>query len=226
MAITADKIWFDGELVDFEAAQVHVLTHTLHYGLGAFEGIRCYERADGRAAIFRLDEHIERLIESCHICTIQVPWSREQLAQACKEVVRANKFTDCYIRPLVFYGSEGMGIRADNLKVHVAVAAWYWGAYMGDEALEQGIRIRGFLHGFLQEGFGIGRILRERRGSGGHGYDPVFLDPVHGQTAAEMPLELKNGLSHRGQALVLLRERLSAISADAGDAIHGATRSP
>ncbi len=139
MAITADKIWFDGELVDFEAAQVHVLTHTLHYGLGAFEGIRCYERADGRGAIFRLEEHIERLIESCHISTIQVPWSQEQLVQACKDVVRANKFTDCYIRPLVFLGHGEMGLSALSNATRVAISAWKWGSYLGDEGITHGI---------------------------------------------------------------------------------------
>ncbi|MFU8805931.1 MAG: aminotransferase class IV, partial [Bradymonadaceae bacterium] len=110
MAIQADKIWMDGELIDFENAQIHVLTHSLHYGLGAFEGIRCYERADGRRAIFRLREHIRRLFETCKIAMIDVPWDQNEIELACAETVRTNKFTDCYIRPLVFLGHGEMGL--------------------------------------------------------------------------------------------------------------------
>lgn len=142
MAIEADKIWLDGELVDFADANVHILTHTLHYGLGAFEGIRCYERADGRSAIFRLREHVRRLFDSCHIATIEVPWTREEIEQACIETVRANGFADCYIRPVVFLGHGEMGLSATGNKVRLGIICWKWGAYLGDEGLTKGIRAK------------------------------------------------------------------------------------
>ena len=134
-------IWFDGKMVPWRDANVHVLTHTLHYGMGVFEGVRAYNTDQG-PAIFRLQAHTDRLFESAHIMGMKIPFTREEINEACRAAVRDNNLDTAYIRPLVFYGSEGMGIRADNLKVHVAVAAWYWGAYMGDEALEQGIKIR------------------------------------------------------------------------------------
>ncbi|QDG53310.1 branched-chain amino acid transaminase [Persicimonas caeni] len=142
MGIKSDKIWLDGEFVDFEDANVHILTHTLHYGLGAFEGIRCYQREDGKSAIFRLSEHIRRLIESCKICTIDVPFTQEQIERACIETVKVNGFEDCYLRPLVFLGHGEMGLSATSNKVRVAVIAWKWGAYLGDEGLEKGIRAK------------------------------------------------------------------------------------
>ncbi len=142
MAIEADKIWLDGELIDFEKAQVHVLTHSLHYGLAVFEGIRCYERADGRSAVFRLDEHIQRLIDSCHIATMKLTWEKEQLVEACLETIRANDFKNCYIRPLAFLGDGEMGLSATSNKVRVAVIAWPWGTYLGDEGIKNGIRAK------------------------------------------------------------------------------------
>lgn len=142
MAIKADKIWLDGELVDFEKAQVHVLTHSLHYGLAAFEGIRCYERADGRAAIFRLEEHIQRLLDTCHIATIDCPWTLEQIMEACVETVRVNGFTNCYLRPLIFLGDGEMGLAAMSNKIRLAIIAWEWGTYLGDDGLKNGIRAK------------------------------------------------------------------------------------
>lgn len=140
MAITAEKIWFDGEMIAFEDAKVHVLTHTLHYGLGAFEGIRCYKRGNNRSAIFRLEDHIRRLFESCHIVTINIPFTREQIVQACIDTVKANNFEDCYVRPVVFLGHGEMGLSAMSNRVHVSVIAWKWGAYLGDDGLNNGIR--------------------------------------------------------------------------------------
>ena len=134
-------IWFDGELVPWREARVHVLTHTLHYGMGAFEGVRAYH-ADQGTAIFALDAHTRRLIDSCKILGMKIPYSHEELNQAQVEAVRANDLDSAYIRPMVFYGSEGMGLRADNLSVHVIVAAWEWGAYLGAEGMEKGIRIK------------------------------------------------------------------------------------
>lgn len=142
MAITADKIWLDGELIDFADAKVHILTHTLHYGLGAFEGIRCYQRADGRSAVFRLREHIRRLFDTCHIATIEIPWTPEDIEKACVQTIRANKFTDCYIRPVVFLGHGEMGLAAMSNKIRVGVICWKWGTYLGDEGITRGIRAK------------------------------------------------------------------------------------
>ena len=134
-------IWFNGELVPWKEANVHVLTHTLHYGMGVFEGMRAYETPAG-AAIFRLHEHTRRLFRSAHILRMKLPYTADVINQACVTVVRENRLSTAYIRPICFYGSEGMGLRADNLNVHVAIAAWEWGAYLGDEGLEKGIRIK------------------------------------------------------------------------------------
>ncbi len=160
MGIESQKIWLDGEFVDFDKANVHVLTHTLHYGLGAFEGIRAYQRADGKTAIFRLGEHVQRLLESCHICTIDVPFTQEQLEQACIETVRVNGFTDCYLRPVVFLGSGQMGLGAMQNKVRVAIAAWEWGAYLGDDGLTKGIRakVASFNRQHVNAGMAKGKI--------------------------------------------------------------------
>ncbi len=135
------KIWWEGELVDWDQAQEHVLAHTMHYGLGAFEGIRAYNTPKG-TAIFRLDDHVRRLFETAHILAMEVPYTRDQIRQACIDSVTQNSLETAYIRPLVFYGSEGMGLHAENLSVHVSVAAWFWGAYLGTDALEKGIRIK------------------------------------------------------------------------------------
>ena len=134
-------IWFDGEMVPWREAKTHVLTHTLHYGMGVFEGVRAYE-AEGGTAIFRLQEHTNRLFDSAHIMNMKIPFSKEELNAAQRAAVRENNLPSAYIRPMVFYGSEAMGLRATGLKVHVIVAAWSWGAYMGKEALELGIKVR------------------------------------------------------------------------------------
>jgi branched-chain amino acid aminotransferase len=137
-----EKIWMDGELIPWEDANVHFLTHSLHYGLGAFEGIRCYETEDGRPAVFRLDEHVRRLFESAHIATLEVPFTRAQVRDACLETVRVNGLKSCYLRPLVFVGDGAMGLGALTNRTRVAVAAWKWGAYLGDEGVQTGIRAR------------------------------------------------------------------------------------
>jgi len=143
MVDKVDKIWLDGKLVPWDQANVHILTHTLHYGLGAFEGIRCYELHDGRSAVFRLREHIERLFASAHIVTIPITeWTVDDVIDACLETVRMNRLTECYLRPLVFMGDGTMGLAARNNRTRLAIAAWKWGAYLGDEALEKGIRAK------------------------------------------------------------------------------------
>jgi len=134
-------IWFDGEMVPWRDAKVHVLTHSLHYGMGVFEGMRAYKTAEG-TAVFRLQEHVDRLFGSAHILQMDMPFPREQVLQACCDAVTANKLDEAYIRPLGFYGSESMGVSAPNLKTHIIVAAWEWGAYLGDDALEKGVRLR------------------------------------------------------------------------------------
>jgi branched-chain amino acid aminotransferase len=134
-------IWLDGELVNWRDAKTHVLTHTLHYGMGVFEGVRAYKAEKG-TAIFRLQEHTDRLFRSAHILAMKMPFDKETINEAQKAAVRENKLESAYIRPMCFYGSEGMGLRADNLKVHVMVAAWHWGAYLGAEGMEKGIKIR------------------------------------------------------------------------------------
>jgi branched-chain amino acid aminotransferase len=131
----------DGHLVDWSEAKVHVLTHTLHYGLGVFEGVRAYATENG-TKIFRLEDHTERLFESARAVNIEIPFTKEDLNKAQKEVFRVNKLDEGYLRPMCFYGSEGMGLRADNLKVHCIVAAWEWPSYMSPEAFDNGIDIK------------------------------------------------------------------------------------
>jgi branched-chain amino acid aminotransferase len=134
-------IWFDGQMVPWRDAQVHVLTHTLHYGLGVFEGVRAYQ-TDRGTAIFRLEDHTDRFFRSAHILGMKIPYDAQTLNDAQVDVVKENGLASAYLRPLAFYGSEGMGIRADMLKTHIAIATWEWGAYLGEEGLEKGIRVR------------------------------------------------------------------------------------
>ncbi len=135
-------IWMDGKFVAWEDAQVHVLTHTLHYGLGVFEGIRCYRMTAGGSAIFRLKEHNRRLVESAHVLGIKIPFSREQIDEACVETVRRNGLAESYLRPLVFLGDGEMGLSATTNQVRVAIATWPWGKYLGDESVRSGIRMK------------------------------------------------------------------------------------
>jgi branched-chain amino acid aminotransferase len=141
MADRDGTIWLDGELIPWRDAKVHLLTHTLHYGLGVFEGVRAY-KTDRGPAIFRLQEHTDRLFRSAKIMGMAMPFNKEVINEAQKKAVRENNLESGYIRPMCFYGSEGMGIRADNLKTHVMVAAWEWGSYLGEENMMNGIRIK------------------------------------------------------------------------------------
>jgi branched-chain amino acid aminotransferase len=134
-------IWYDGKLVPWRDATTHVLTHSLHYGLAVFEGVRAYNTVNG-TAIFRLKEHTDRLFNSAHIYRMPMPYDKETIIEAHKEVVRANKLESCYLRPIAFYGSEKMGVSPRGAKTHVAVAAWPWGAYLGEEGMEKGIRVK------------------------------------------------------------------------------------
>ncbi|PIT39184.1 branched-chain amino acid transaminase [Snodgrassella alvi] len=134
-------IWFNGNLVDWRNAQTHVLTHTLHYGMGVFEGVRAYETSKG-AAIFRLQDHTKRLFNSAKITSMHLPYTQEQINQAHIEVVKANKLSSCYFRPMAFYGSNKLGVAPDQNDVQVIVAAWPWGAYLGEEGMQRGIRVQ------------------------------------------------------------------------------------
>ncbi len=141
MADRDGVIWYDGKMVPWREATTHVLTHTLHYGMGVFEGVRAYETVDG-PSIFRLQDHTDRLFRSAHILGMKMPFDKETLNEAQKAVVRDNNLKSGYLRPMAFYGAEAMGISAKTLSVHVIVAAWPWGAYLGKEALEHGIRVK------------------------------------------------------------------------------------
>ena len=140
--VTGETIWMDGEFVPWDEARVHVLTHTLHYGLGVFEGIRCYAGANGSGAVFRLPEHIDRLYASAHINMMDVPFPREQVVEACLETLRRNHLNEGYIRPLVYISDGAMGLNPADNPIRVAVIAWSWGAYLGEEGMERGIRAK------------------------------------------------------------------------------------
>ncbi|MEY3861912.1 MAG: hypothetical protein RIR60_278 [Pseudomonadota bacterium] len=141
MADRDGVIWYDGKMVNWRDATTHVLTHTLHYGMGVFEGVRAY-KTDKGTAIFRLKEHTDRLFRSAHILQMKMPYSKEEMMEAQKAAVRENNLESAYMRPMAFYGAEAMGISAKTLSTHVIVAAWKWGAYMGQDALDNGIRVK------------------------------------------------------------------------------------
>ncbi|HTZ17032.1 MAG TPA: branched-chain amino acid transaminase [Dissulfurispiraceae bacterium] len=153
------KIWMDGKLVSWDKANVHILTHTLHYGLGAFEGIRCYNTTNG-SAIFRLDEHVERLFQTAHIFLIDIPYTREEIKKAIIKTVNANKLKECYIRPLVYIGYGAMGLYPKDNPIRVAIAAWSWGAYLGEEGLKKGIRVRvsSFIRNHVNSNMSRGKV--------------------------------------------------------------------
>ncbi len=136
------KIWLDGEFIDWDDANVHILTHSLHYGVAAFEGIRAYKRADGETYVFRVREHIDRLFDSCKMCLLKPEFTRERIVGVCLDTLRVNGMPDGYVRPLVYVGEGAMGIYAPNNPVHTTVIAWPWGAYLGEEALKNGIRAK------------------------------------------------------------------------------------
>jgi branched-chain amino acid aminotransferase len=190
--LRTEKIWMDGGLVPYDQANVHVLTHSLHYGLAVFEGMRCYECQDGRSAIFRAREHIRRLFDSAHIVEMPMPFSQEEVLKACADTVRVNHLAECYLRPIAFYGQGEMGLSARGNQVRVAVAAWPWGAYLGDEGASKGVRLKTssftrYHHNSLPpnaklSGPYVNSILagyEARR----HGYDEALLLDVQGFVA-------------------------------------------
>jgi branched-chain amino acid aminotransferase len=142
MVKKGEKIWMDGELIPWDEARVHILTHTLHYGLGVFEGIRCYLCHDESSAIFRLKEHVDRLFDSAKIADLQLPFSKDEIGEGCKDTLRANGLKEGYIRPIAFISEGVMGVNPVDNPIRVAIITWPWGAYLGDEALEKGIRVK------------------------------------------------------------------------------------
>ncbi len=142
MGIESDLIWMDGELIPFENAKVHVLSHTLHYGMGAFEGIRSYTQPDGSAGVWRLHEHFERFFDSLKMMRMEIPYTEDELVQACLDTLARNRFSEAYIRPIAFYGSGAMGLGARTNPVHVVIAAWRWGAYLGEEGMSKGVSVK------------------------------------------------------------------------------------
>jgi branched-chain amino acid aminotransferase len=190
--LRSDKIWLDGELVPYDEANVHILTHSLHYGLAVFEGMRCYKSANGRSAIFRGSEHIRRLFDSAHILEMKIPFSQEEMLKSCADVVRVNRLAECYIRPIAFYGEGEMGLAARGNKVRVAIAAWPWGAYLGDDSANNGVRLKTssftrFHHNtFMAHSKASGQYINSilaayeaRR----NGYDEALLLDVNGYVA-------------------------------------------
>lgn len=182
----SDKIWMDGTLVNWQDAKIHVLTHSLHYGLAAFEGIRCYQGRSG-SAIFRLADHVDRLFESAHISMMPMPYDKKQVAEAIVETVRANRLESCYIRPLVYIGYGAMGVYPGDNPIRLAIAAWKWGAYLGEEALVKGMRacVSSFTRHHVNvsmtrgkiSGYYVNSILAKREAKA-NGYDEaILLDP-------------------------------------------------
>lgn len=159
MILKTKKIWMDGKFVNWENAKVHILTHTLHYGLGVFEGIRCYETQNG-PAIFRLDEHIERLYDSAHIFMIDIPYSKKDIKEAIIKTVKINKIKECYIRPLVYIGYGAMGLYPKENPVNLMIAVWPWGTYLGEKGLNEGIRIKisSFIRNHVNSNMSRGKI--------------------------------------------------------------------
>jgi branched-chain amino acid aminotransferase len=191
-SLRTDKIWIDGGMVPYDEANVHILTHSLHYGLAVFEGMRCYKSDNGGSAIFRAKEHIRRLFDSAHIVEMQIPYSQEEIVKACADVIRVNRLEECYIRPLAFYGEGEMGLSARGNKVRVGIAAWPWGAYLGEDSLKKGVRLKTssfvrFHHNSLMpmakaSGHYVNSILagyEARR----NGYDEALLLDVNGFVA-------------------------------------------
>ncbi len=159
MITKTDKIWMDGNLIEWDKANIHITTHTLHYGLGVFEGIRCYNTAKG-PAVFRLKEHVKRLFHSAHIVQIEIPYSKEQIEDSIRETVEANNLKECYIRPIVYIGAGAMGLYPKGNPIRVSIAAWPWGSYLGEEGIKNGIRVKtsSFIKGHVNSNMARGKI--------------------------------------------------------------------
>ncbi|MEO8627953.1 MAG: branched-chain amino acid transaminase [Betaproteobacteria bacterium] len=231
MADRDGHIWYDGKLVPWREATTHVLTHSLHYGLAVFEGLRAYQTPNG-TAIFRLTEHTDRLFNSAHIFMMKLPYDKETLIAAQKEVVRVNKLDSCYVRPIAFYGSEKMGVSPRGASVHVSIAAWPWGAYLGADGLEKGIRVKtsSFARHHINvtmcrakfSGTYANSILANQEAVD-HGYDEALLLDVDGyvaEGAGENLFLVKNGKLYEPEltsALIgITRDAVITIARDMG----------
>ncbi|EYS97479.1 branched-chain amino acid aminotransferase [Cupriavidus sp. SK-4] len=205
MADRDGKIWMDGKLIEWRDAKIHVLTHTLHYGMGVFEGVRAYKTPEG-TAIFRLHEHTRRLFNSAKIFQMVMPFDEATLEAAQREVVRANKLESCYIRPIVWVGDEKLGVSAKGNTIHVAIAAWPWGAYLGEEGMERGIRVKtsSFTRHHVNvslvrakaSGYYINSILANQEATG-LGYDEALLLDTEGyvsEGSGENVFIVRNGV--------------------------------
>ncbi len=231
MADRDGVIWYDGKLVPWREATTHVLTHSLHYGLACFEGLRAYKTPNG-TAIFRLKEHTERWMNSAHIFMMKMPYDKETLMAAQREVVRANKLESCYVRPIAFYGSEKMGVSPKGAQVHVAIAAWPWGAYLGADGLEKGIRVK--TSSFARHHVNVTMCRAKFSGTYAnsilanqealeHGYDEALLLDVEGyvaEGAGENLFLVRNGKLYEPEltsALVgITRESVVQLAGDLG----------
>ncbi len=206
MTIESKYVWMDGKMVPFEDANVHMLSHTLHYGLGAFEGIRSYRQHNGGGGIFKLDEHLHRLFDSAKMCRMKMPFDFETVRQACIDTLKANEFEEAYIRPIVFLGHGAMGLGTRHNPVRVAIATWKWGAYLGDEGIQQGIRVgtssytRHHINANLQRAKIIGHYVNSilaRYEANDNGYDEAIMLDHSGYVAegtGENLFVIKDGL--------------------------------
>lgn len=233
MVTKADTIWFDGEQRPWDSANVHILTHTLHYGLGVFEGIRVYKRADGQSAVFRLREHIERLVNGAKMMTIPLRYSVDELMAACVETCRLNRLAECYVRPIAFIGEGEMGVAAMDNPTHVAIAAWPWGAYLGDEGLAKGVRlktstfVRPHVNSQLHKGKVCGHYVNSilaKREAVLDGYDEALMLDTQGfvsEASGENVFCVRGGAIYTppyGAAILggITRDTLMTLAADLG----------
>jgi branched-chain amino acid aminotransferase len=224
-------IWQDGKLVPWREATTHVLTHSLHYGLAVFEGVRAYKTVNG-TAIFKLKEHTDRLFNSAHIYRMPMPWDKETIMEAQKEVVRANKLESAYLRPIAFYGSEKMGVSPKGAKTHIAIAAWPWGAYLGEEGMEKGIRVKtsSYARGHVNSIMPRAKVAATYANSilanmeaTEHGYDEALLLDTDGfvaEGAGENLFVIKDGMIYEPEiasALIgITRATIHTLAAELG----------
>jgi branched-chain amino acid aminotransferase len=235
MADLDGVIWYDGKMVPWRDATTHVLTHSLHYGLAVFEGLRAYKTPDG-PAIFRLTEHVDRLYNSAHIYMMKIPFERDVVLEACRAVVKENGLESCYVRPIAFYGSERMGVSPKGATVHVAIAAWPWGAYLGDDGLEKGIRVK--TSSFSRHHVNVTMCRAKYSGTYAnsilanqeaidHGYDEALLLDVDGfvaEGAGENLFIVKNGKLYEPELTSALmgitRDTVLTLAREIGLEIH------
>tara|TARA_Y100001936_G_C16004175_1_gene629652 strand:- start:393 stop:1313 length:921 start_codon:yes stop_codon:yes gene_type:complete len=212
-------IWFDGEIIDWQDAKVHLLTHTLHYGLGVFEGVRAYNTPKG-PCIFRLNDHTERLFKSAEVVNMKIPFSHIELNDAHKQVIRLNKLKEAYIRPMCFYGSEGMGLRADNLEVHCMVAAWEWPSYMEPEARENGIKVK--LSSYRRQ---VGNPVSSAKVNGNYVHSIVALSEALNEGFDEaLMLDAESNVAEgSGENIFIVKENV-LITPDLDASLDGITR--